>query len=87
MLDGVNRVEVSRAELTEGIPVLELVAVKTNVFPSKSEARKMVQQGGFSINKEKVTDPQAVIGEDRMLNGKYMLLQKGKKNYTLLVAE
>ena len=87
VLEGVNRVEVSRAELEAGIPVLELLAVKTNVFPSKGEARKMVQQGGFSINKEKMTDPQAVIGADRLLNGKYMLLQKGKKNYTLLVAE
>ena len=87
VLEGVNRVEVSRAELEAGIPALELLAVKTNVFPSKGEARKMVQQGGFSINKEKMTDPQAVIGTDRLLNGKYMLLQKGKKNYTLLVAE
>ena len=84
VLDGVPTAEVSLDELQNGIPVLELAAVKTNVFPSKGEARKMVQQGGFSINKEKVTDPQAVITTDSLLNGKYMLLQKGKKNYTLL---
>ena len=87
VLDGVNRATISLEEMKEGIPLLDLLAVKSNVFPSKGEARKMVQQGGVSINKEKVTDPQAVITADSLLAGKYLLAQRGKKNYTLLIAE
>ncbi|MCH5214456.1 MAG: tyrosine--tRNA ligase [Muribaculaceae bacterium] len=87
VLDGVPSASVSAAEVAEGIPLLELLAVKTDMFPSKSEARKMVQQGGFSLNKIKLTDPQAVISSDALLNGKYLLLQKGKKNYKLVIAE
>ena len=67
--------------------MLELLAAKTAVFPSKGEARKMVQQGGVSINKKKVTDPNTVITADELLNGKYLLAQRGKKNYYLLIAE
>ena len=84
VFEGVNQAEVSLDELKAGIPLLELLAVKTNMFPSKGEARKMVQQGGFSLNKEKVTDPQAVINADNLISGKYLLLQRGKKNYMLV---
>lgn len=87
VLDGVPRATVSFEELKEGIPLLELLAVKTNMFPSKGEARKMVQQGGFSLNKIKLNDPQAIIKEDDLLSGKYMLLQRGKKNYMLANVE
>lgn len=87
VLDGVPRATVSFEELKEGIPLLELLAVKTNMFPSKGEARKMVQQGGFSLNKIKLIDPQAIIKEDDLLSGKYMLLQRGKKNYMLANVE
>ena len=84
VFEGVNQAEVSLDELKAGIPLLDLLAVKTNMFPSKGEARKMVQQGGFSLNKEKVTDPQAVINADNLISGKYLLLQRGKKNYMLV---
>ena len=87
VLDGVPGATISAADLEAGIPLLDLLAVKTNMFPSKGEARKMVQQGGFSINKVKLTDPQAVISSDSLLNGKYLLLQRGKKNYMLVTAE
>ena len=83
VLDGVPRATIEEEVIKEGMPVLELLAVKTNMFPSKGEARKMVQQGGFSLNKIKLTDPQAVITEDNLLSGKYLLLQRGKKNYML----
>ena len=87
VLDGVPRAEVSAEELKAGIPLLDLLAVKTAMFPSKGEARKMVQQGGFSLNKVKLTDPQAVITDGSLLAGKYLLLQRGKKNYTLAVIQ
>jgi len=57
------------------------------VFPSKAEMRKMVQGGGFSINKEKVSDPQATASASMLLNGRYIIAQKGKKNYYLLIAK
>ena len=84
VLEGVPTFEIEKAELEAGIPLLELLAVKTSVFPSKGEARKMVQGGGVSINKEKVTDPAMTVGADRLLKGKYLLVQRGKKNYNLI---
>ena len=63
------------------------MAVKTQIFPSKNEARKMLQQGGVSLNKEKLTDMQKPVTADMLLNGKYLLFQRGKKNYFLVVAK
>ena len=87
IFDGVPRFSVSKAELEAGIPVLDLLAVKTQVFPSKGEARKMIQGGGVSLNKEKLTDPAATIDSAALLGGKYLHIQRGKKNHFLLVAE
>ena len=55
--------------------------------PSKGEMRKMTQQGGLSVNKEKATDPYATVTVADLLNGKYLLVQRGKKNYFLLIAQ
>ena len=87
VLDGVPRAKVADADLEAGIPLLDLLAVKTNMFSSKGEARKMVQQGGFSLNKVKLSDPQAVITKENLLSGKYLLMQRGKKNYMLVSVE
>ena len=87
IFDGVPRFTVSKAELEAGIPLLDLLAVKTTVFPSKGEARKMVQGNGVSLNKEKVSDPAAVVDASALLGGKYLHIQKGKKNHFLLIAE
>ncbi|MDE6772625.1 MAG: tyrosine--tRNA ligase, partial [Muribaculaceae bacterium] len=87
VFEGVPTFSVSKAEIEAGIQLLDLLASKTAVFPSKGEARKMVQQGGVSINKKKVSDPNATISADELLNGKYILAQRGKKNYFLLIAE
>ena len=84
IFEGVPMFEVDRADLEAGIPALDFLAEKTKVFPSKGEARKMIQGNGVSINKEKLTDPAAVISTDRLLGGKYILAQKGKKNYFLI---
>ena len=84
IFEGVPMFEVERADIEAGIPALDFLAEKTKVFPSKGEARKMIQGNGVSINKEKLTDPAAVISTDRLLGGKYILAQKGKKNYFLI---
>lgn len=86
IFEGVPRFEVSKSEIEAGIPALDFLAVKTQVFPSKGEARKMIQGGGVSVNKEKLTDPTAVIDASALLGGKYIHVQKGKKNHFLIVA-
>ena len=87
VFEGVPMFDIALGDLEAGVPLIDLVAVKSQVFPSKGEARKMIQQGGVSVNKEKVTDPNAVIGKDALLGGKYIHVQKGKKNHYLLKAE
>lgn len=87
VFDGVPRFSVAKADIEAGVPLLELLATKTAVFPSKGEARKMVQQGGVSVNKEKVADPAATVDASALLDGKYIHIQKGKKNHFLILAE
>lgn len=87
MVDDNLKFNVSKAELQAGIPVTELLADKTGIFPSRGEARKMIQGGGVSINMQKVTDPNAVIDASGLLQNSYLLIQKGKSNKNLLIAE
>lgn len=87
VFEGVERYEISNNELAAGIGPLDLLAEKTQIFPSKGEARKMIQSNGLSLNKEKLTDPQTPITTGQLLNGKYLLFQKGKKNYYLVEAK
>ena len=87
IFEGVPTFNISKADLEAGIPLLEFLAGTTQVFPSKGEARKMVQGNGVSLNKEKVTDPNMTVGADLLLNGKYIIAQRGKKNYYLIIAE
>ena len=87
VFEGVDKYEVSIEDMQAGIPPLDLLAEKTKIFPSKSEARKMITANGFSINKEKFTDPQQVVNVDMLLKGKYLLCQKGKKNYSIIEAK
>ncbi len=83
---GVPQFEVSLQEIRDGIQLADLLTDRAAVFPSKGELRKLAQGGGFAINKEKVADPYTPATEDMLLNGKYILVQKGKKNYFLLKA-
>jgi len=87
VFDGVETFEIPRAELEAGIPPLDLLAEKTAIFPSKGEARKMIQGNGLSLNKEKLTDPQTPITKQALIQDKYLLFQKGKKSYYLVVAK
>jgi tyrosyl-tRNA synthetase len=85
VMEGVPTVNVSFAQLEEGYDLISLLA-DTQIFPSKGEARKMWQAGGLSINKEKINIEFTTATTAQLLQGKYMLLQKGKKNYYLVVA-
>lgn len=87
VFEGVPQFEISKAKLEEGIPAIALLTDEAAVFPSKGEMKKMTQGGGVSINKEKLTDQNATIGTADLLNGKYILAQRGKKNYNLLIAK
>jgi len=87
VFDGVPQFNVSKSELSAGIPILDLLAVKTQVFPSKGETKKMLQGGGVSLNKEKLTDTEQVINSSRLINDRYLVAQKGKKNYFLIIAD
>ncbi|MBO6023654.1 MAG: tyrosine--tRNA ligase, partial [Bacteroidales bacterium] len=86
IFDGVPQEHISRADLEAGIPIVDFMAVNTQIFPSKGEARKMTQANGVSVNKEKVTLDKVVTTDD-LVDGKYILVQKGKKNYYLVVVE
>ena len=85
-MEGIVKVQYAISNLQAGVNVVNLLA-ETAIFPSKGEARKMVQNGGVSINREKVSDPQMQVDAAHLLHGKYILLQKGKKNYYLVIAE
>jgi tyrosyl-tRNA synthetase len=87
VFEGVPQFRISKAELASGINVTDLLAEKSQVFASKGEAKKMIQGGGVAINREKVADPAEVINVDKLVNGMYLIAQKGKKNYFLLIAE
>ena len=67
--------------------IVKFLSDKTQIFPSRGEARKMIQAGGVSINKEKIADINATVNAEGLLNNKYLLVQKGKKNYYLIIAE
>ena len=87
LFEGVPTFEVSLDDINGETRLADLLTEKAPVFPSKAEMRKMVQGGGFSINKEKVSDPQATASASMLLNGRYIIAQKGKKNYYLLIAK
>ena len=87
VFEGVPQFEVNKAEIESGAKLVDLLTATAKVFPSKGEFRKMVQGGGLSINKTKVTDVEAYASSDMLLNNKYILVQKGKKNYFLLLVK
>lgn len=87
VFEGVPQFEVSKDVIEAGIPAIELLAGATSVFASKGEMRKLTQGGGVSVNKEKLSDANAMITTEHLLNGKYILAQRGKKNYYLIIAK
>lgn len=82
VFEGVPQFDITGENLKENI--IELLAVHTAIFPSKGECRKMIQAGGVSINKSKIDSIELTLSENDLLNQKYVLVQKGKKNYFIL---
>jgi tyrosyl-tRNA synthetase len=87
LFSGVPNFTVSLAEVKAGINVLDLLAVKSAVFPSKGEAKKMIQGGGVAVNRIKVSADTDIINETQLINNKFIIAQKGRRNYFLIVAE
>ena len=87
VFEGVPQFEVAKSDIEAGIKAVDLFAEKTNIFPSKGEMKKMVQGGGVSLNKEKLTAFDQTITSEDLLDGKYLLVQRGKKNYYLIIAK
>jgi tyrosyl-tRNA synthetase len=85
VFEGVPQFQISKTELEQGINVVDLLAEKTEVFPSKGELRRTIKGNGLSINKEKISDENLQIDSGFLIGGKYILAQKGKKNYFLII--
>ncbi len=87
VFEGVPQFEVSREAILAGVAAIELTTEHAAVFPSKGEMRKLTQGGGVSINKEKLVAPDTLVDASYLLNDKYLIVQRGKKNYYLLIAK
>jgi len=87
IFEGVPQFKISKVELDAGINVIDLLTEKTEVFPSKGELRRTIKGNGLSINKEKIGSPDLIVNDKFLIGGKYILAQKGKKNYFLIIAE
>ena len=87
VFEGVPVFRIQKSELAGGINVVDLMAEKTEIFTSKGETRRTIQGNGLSINKEKISDPDQTIDSGFLIGNKYILAQKGKKNYSLIIAE
>ena len=85
VFEGVPQFTISRSDIEGGIPIIELLATNTQIMPSKGEARKMIEQNAISINKTKFADSAGIVSIDSLIRDKYMLVQKGKKNYYLVI--
>ncbi len=86
IMEGVPRFSVPKTSLESGIPLLALLVEDTTVFPSRGQAREMITAGGVSMNKHKVIDENEVVTQEKLLCGRFILVQKGKKNYYLIEA-
>jgi tyrosyl-tRNA synthetase len=84
VFEGVPRFTIAKSDLERGIALIDLLAVSTTIFPSKGEAKRMIQSGGIFINKEKAADAAFQITTHALLNNRYIVVQKGKKNYSLV---
>ena len=87
VFEGVPQFTISKSALAEGVKAIDLLTESAAIFPSKGEMRKLVQSGGVAINKEKLENQDEILDTRKLLNNKYLLVKKGKKNYFLLIAE
>lgn len=87
VFEGVPQFEISRGKLASGIKVIDLLTEEAPVFPSKGELRKLITAGGLSVNKEKVASPEDIFSAEQLIAGRYLLVQRGKKSYYLIIAK
>ncbi len=87
VFEGVPQFEISRDKLASGIKVIDLLTEEAPVFPSKGELRKLITAGGLSVNKEKVASPEDIFSAEQLIAGRYLLVQRGKKSYYLIIAK
>jgi tyrosyl-tRNA synthetase len=87
LFEGVPNHKIDILELQDGMFMIEMLAVKTSIFASKGEAKKMLEGGGVAINKSKVMADEPVYPNHELINNRFMVVQKGKKNYFLIIAE
>ena len=86
VFEGVPTSEIDRSKLDAGVPIVELLVTETEVFPSKGELRRTIKGNGLSLNKTKLTDQEYLVTGADLINGSYILIQKGKKNYYIVEA-
>ena len=86
VFEGVPTSEIDRSKLDAGVPIVELLVTETEVFPSKGELRRTIKGNGLSLNKTKLTDQEYLVTGADLINGSYILVQKGKKNYYIIEA-
>ena len=84
VFEGLPHFTLPKQMLTAGIPIIELLASHTSIFPSKAEAKKMLQGGGVAINKEKIDSEEMLVTNEHLINNEFIVIQKGKKNYFLI---
>jgi tyrosyl-tRNA synthetase len=86
VFEGVPQFEIAKSDLEPGINIIDLLADKSSVFTSKGEARRSIAGGGVAVNKVKVENPEELVTGSKLIGDKYLLVQKGKKNYFLVIA-
>ncbi|WP_028580901.1 tyrosine--tRNA ligase [Desulfogranum japonicum] len=86
VFEGVPTFDIDRTKIDNGVQIIELLAAETDAFPSKAEARRTIKGNGLSLNKAKVTDQEYLVTAADLINEKYILVQKGKKNYYIIEA-
>lgn len=84
VFEGVEQFEIAKSEIENEITIIDFLTEKTKIFPSKGEAKKMIQGGGVAINKTKIENVELKITAEHLINNKYILVQKGKKNYYVI---
>lgn len=84
VFEGVPQFEINKKSIEDGINILDLLAVETQIFPSKSEARKMIKGGGVSLNRKKLNDAEITVQPTNLINNQYLIVQRGRKNYFLV---
>jgi len=87
VFEGITQFTIAQVEFASGYDALTLLADKTSIFSSKGEAKKMITGGGVSINREKIPNPEKSFTQTDLINGKFLVVQKGKKNYFLVIVE